>query len=177
MSGKSSRGTGLPDQEWLRAEQARVRAERAGYDWAYRGIGPIAGGGHARIVVEDVEFGPTERKDVRVLRELAAPQYGGFGWGYNGAGTSYAAAALLADALQLGDPDSCGLGTGAQARNDTLARLREDFCWDVLSQLDDQWRLRRGAVLRWVRGWYAEQGLADLPRAVTWLPPASPHRP
>ncbi len=35
----------------------------------------------------------------------------------------------------------------------------------------DEFRLRRGAVLRWVRGWYAEQQITDLPAAVATLPP------
>ncbi|MEK8175021.1 hypothetical protein NKH77_55960 [Streptomyces sp. M19] len=46
----------------------------------------------ARILVEKPEFGPTERQyGVTVLRELAEPEDGGFGWGYNGGGTSAAA--------------------------------------------------------------------------------------
>ncbi|GHC34250.1 hypothetical protein GCM10010308_60500 [Streptomyces vinaceusdrappus] len=45
-----------------------------------------------------------------VLRELAEPAAGGFGWGYNGGGTSAAAVAILDDALHLGDPVKCGIG-------------------------------------------------------------------
>ncbi|MBT1185142.1 hypothetical protein HET69_14250 [Streptomyces sp. CJ_13] len=50
---------------------------------------------------------PTQRRNVQVLRELRAKDeqsLGGFGWGYDGSGSSRAAAAILADALDLGDP-------------------------------------------------------------------------
>ncbi len=40
-------------------------------DWTYHGIDGIAGGDdYAHILVEEVEWGPTERQDVTVLREL-----------------------------------------------------------------------------------------------------------
>jgi hypothetical protein len=63
-----------------------------------------------------------------------------FGWGYNGGGASAAAELILGDA------------TGEQPSFD----LREAFCEDILTQLCDDWRLSRGAVLRWARGWYTE---------------------
>ncbi|MFE3559417.1 hypothetical protein ACFXKW_31860 [Streptomyces sp. NPDC059193] len=47
-----------------------------------------------------------------------------------------------------------------------LVRLREDFCEDVLSQFCDEWRLRRGVVLRWARAWYLQRGITDLPSAL-----------
>lgn len=125
----------------------------------------------ARILVEKPEFGPTERQDVTVLRELAEPKAGGFGWGYNGGGTSAAAAAILADALDLGDPDKCGIGYATYPEDEVLAQLREDFCDDVLSQLCDQWRLRRGVVLRWSLTWYLQRGIGELPAALRELPP------
>ncbi|MFD0297399.1 hypothetical protein [Streptomyces sp. NPDC127118] len=53
----------------------------------------------------------------------------------------------------------------------TLGALREDFCDDVLSQCCDQWRLRRGVVLRWARAWYLQQGINALPAALYVLPP------
>ncbi|GGN45840.1 DUF6166 domain-containing protein [Streptomyces fuscichromogenes] len=87
----------------------------------------------ARILVEKPEFGPTERQQgTTVLRELAEPENSGFGWGYNGGGTSAAAAAILADALALGDPDTCGIGYTAYPEDEVLVQLREDFCDDVL---------------------------------------------
>jgi hypothetical protein len=36
-----------------------------------------------------------------VLRALSPPEEGDFAWGYNGHGTSYTAAAVLADALDI----------------------------------------------------------------------------
>ncbi|WP_431776308.1 hypothetical protein [Streptomyces cucumeris] len=125
----------------------------------------------ARILVEEPEFGPTERQDVTVLRDLAEPEFGGFGWGYNGGGTSAAAAAILADALGLGDPDKCGIAYATSPEDEVLAQLREDFCDDVLSQLCDQWRLRRGVVLRWSLAWYLQRGINELPAALRQLPP------
>jgi len=79
-----------------------------------------------------------------------------FGWGHNGVGTGVAARAILADAM------------GIEPNDD----LREDFAADVLAYMCDEWRLRRGAILRWVRGWYAEHGIDRLPPAVANLPPA-----
>ncbi len=135
----------------------------------------VSADGRARIMVESTETGPTEREHAVVLRELAEPEYGGFYWGYSGGGPGRASSAILADALGLGDPDECGLGPLSHPRNDIFIALRNDFCWDVLSQLCEEWRLRRGAVLRWVRGWYAERGITALPQAVGQLPPIDPH--
>jgi hypothetical protein len=125
----------------------------------------------ARLLVEKPEDGPTERQNVEVLRELPEPDESGFGWGYNGGGTSAAAAAILADALDLGDPDECGIGYTAYPEDDALVRLREDFCHEVLSQACDESRLRRSAVLRWARGWYLQRGITALPTALRELPP------
>ena len=79
-------------------------------DWTYHGID----GGEddddddddeAHILVEEMEWGPTERQDVTVLRELLPqPGEGGFLWGYTGGGPTRAAAAILADALDLPGP-------------------------------------------------------------------------
>jgi hypothetical protein len=154
-----------------RAETDQRRASGpAGYEWTYHGTWPRgAVDDRARIVVEHTAFGPTERADTVILRELAAPF--GFGWGYNGGGPGRAAAAVLDDALELG-----GLGSNGVFRDRILDRLRYDFCWDVMSQMCGEWRLRRGVVLRWVRGWYAEHGITSLPRAAAGLPPADPHQ-
>lgn len=120
-----------------------------------------------RILVESAEPGPTERQNAKIFRELAASEdSGGFGWGYNGGGTSQAAAAVLADAMNV-DIELIEFPGGT---DQLLCRLREDFCEDVMSQLCDEWRLRRGAVLRWVRGWYAQYDLSELPTAVVELP-------
>jgi hypothetical protein len=164
-----------PEQD---GDEPRAAAGRPPGDWTYHGLGPlVTEDERAHILVEVTEFGPTERQKVTVLRELAEPAYGGFNWGYNGGGPGRAAAAILADALDLGDPDTCGIGPAASPRNITLGDLRFDFCWDVLTQFCEEWRMRRGAVLRWVRGWYAEHGITDLPQAAVQPPPASPHPP
>ncbi|MEU9858907.1 DUF6166 domain-containing protein [Streptomyces sp. NPDC047974] len=105
-----------------------------------------------------------------MLRELVVPKGGGFGWSYNGGGTSAAAAAILADALELGDPEKAGIGYASFSEDPVLADLREDFCDDVLSQFD-RWRLRRGAVLRWARAWYLQRGIGELPAALREIPP------
>jgi hypothetical protein len=120
-------------------------------------------------LVEKPESGPTERANAPVFRVLCPKDeetFGGFGWGYNGGGTSRAAAAVLADALDLGDPDACGMTMLAYPRNDTLVELREDFCVDVLAQFPAEWRIHRRAVLRWARGWYAEHNIAAVPEAI-----------
>jgi hypothetical protein len=114
-----------------------------------------------RIFVEQSKTGPTERETAKTLWELVQGRGTGwfglqFGWGYNGTGTSAAARAILADAM------------GVEPSDD----LREDFAADVLTYLCDEWRLRQGAVLRWVRGWYAEHGISSLPSSVANLPPA-----
>ena len=128
----------------------------------------------AHILVEDVESGPAERQGAAVLRELAEPADGGFGWGCNGTGPLRAAPAILADALSLGDPADRGPDPFPPRPDATLTTLRGDFTWDVTSQLCEEWRLRRGAVLRWVRDWYAEHGITGLPAAAAQLPPISP---
>lgn len=146
-------------------------------DRTYHGIDHPDGQAAARIFVEAAQYGPTEReiaqRDGRLcLWELHAfdeERGGGFGWGYNGGGTSRAAAAILADALD--EPqERYDFPTSVDRVAD---RLREDFCQDVLSQLCGEWRLRRGAVLRWARGWYAQQGITSLPPALADLPPVN----
>lgn len=153
-----------------------ARPRRSLYDWAYHGTGLVmSADDRAHILVEDVVFGTTERQGVAVLRELAEPPGGGFNWGYNGTGPLRAAAAILADALSLGDPTNCGMDPFSPQPDTTLIALRGDFTWDVTSQLCEEWRLRRGAVLRWVHDWYAEHGITGLPAAVAQLPPLSPY--
>ncbi|MEU0374923.1 hypothetical protein ABZ070_32940 [Streptomyces sp. NPDC006283] len=77
----------------------------------------------ARLLVERPKPGPTERQNVTVLRELKAKdedELGGDGWGYNGGGTSRAAGAILADALDLGTPEKDGLSMSEWPQDDTL---------------------------------------------------------
>lgn len=125
--------------------------DRADSDRTYHGLQQGADDGSAdeeewepaRLLVEQTRFGPTERESAAVLRKLEEPEHSGFGWGYNGGGTSATAAAILADALDL-DPDEFDL---IEADDETLESLREDFCTDVLAVCADEFRLRRGAVL------------------------------
>lgn len=148
---------------------------RSPEDWVYHGVVNQPSQEQPRIFVEQVAFGPTERQSVSVLRELIPPPDGGFLWGYTGGSPARAAQALLTDALAL--PTLGALDrTGARKGYDTLSvRLRNDFIFDVMSQLGDEWRLRRGAVLRWVRGWYVEHDLNHPPRAVLSPPAISPY--
>jgi hypothetical protein len=130
-------------------------------DRTYHGVQRDDDAENDRIEIELAEYGPTERQSVYVLETLyenpTPPMARDFGWGYNGGGTSAAAMVILRDAL------------GEEPSQD----LREDFCEDVLSQFCDEFRIRRGAVLRWVRGWYAERDTDELPQAVRDLPPIS----
>jgi hypothetical protein len=145
-------------------------------DWVYHGvIRRSANEEQPQIFVEQVAFGPTERRSVSVLRELIPPPHGGFLWGYTGGSPARAAEALLTDALGLPALDVLDK-TGPKMGYDTLSvRLRNDFTFDVMSQLSDDWRLRRGAVLRWVRGWYAEHDLDRVPEIVLTPPVISPY--
>jgi len=121
----------------------------------------------ARILIQKPEFGPTQRQQgVTVLREPAEPENSSFGWGCNGGGTNAVAAAILADALGPGDPDTCGIRYAAYPEDEVLAQLREDFCDDVLSPLCDQWRLRRGVILCWPRAGHLQGGIEELPAAL-----------
>lgn len=128
--------------------------------------------GRERILVETSEGHPGWGKEVTVLQELAVTQSqaSGLNWGYNGGGTSTSAAAILADALGLGGIDE-GWRPELDPDYPNFDALREDFCVDFLVQFGDEWRLDRTAVLRWARGWYAQSGIQDLPKALQVLPP------
>ncbi len=121
-----------------------------------------ANGWHpSRVLVEVPASGPTERQNVTVLDELASHEEGGdFGWGYNGHGTSYTAAAVLADALEL---DIEAIAFVGERPDETLADLREDFCAEVLTDLCDEWRLNRRAILRWAAAWFSQHDGTTLP--------------
>ncbi|MET9347769.1 DUF6166 domain-containing protein [Streptomyces termitum] len=128
--------------------------------------------GQPRILVEKRKLGPTERQvDDLVLYELTlrdAAALGGFNWGYSGSGPARAANAILADALDLGTPWTCGFE--GSTIDPVLQELSADFASDVLVQCCSQWRLSRPSVLRWCRGWYAQHGVDDLPTALRDLP-------
>lgn len=147
------------------------------YDWSYHGLGRSASpDDHAHILVEPATFGLYEKKDATVLRELPwSPTSGGFSWGYDGGGCRRAAEAILADALRPDDTTVKERRAPAGLDVRTFSRLQVDFTWDVVSQFADEWRMRRSAVLRWMRGWYADLGIANQPAAAIGLPPADPH--
>ncbi|MCZ4101039.1 hypothetical protein [Streptomyces sp. H39-C1] len=142
-------------------------------DRIYHGVQPVEDDDQqCRILVEKRKLGPTERQvDDLVLYELTpkdAEGLGGFEWGYSGSGPGRASDAILADALGLGDPWTSGF-TGGPA-DPVLQALSVDFASDVMVQCCSQWRLSRPGVLRWCRGWYAQQGVNDLPAALVDLP-------
>ncbi|MCM3920270.1 hypothetical protein ND748_01015 [Frankia sp. AiPs1] len=114
----------------------------------------------SRILVETPASGPTQREDAKVLREIAELADGGFGWGHNGSSTSRTAAVVLADALDL---DLEAVEFGGIRDGDPLGDLREDFCAEVLTDLCDEWRLNRRALVRWAAGWYHQRGITDAP--------------
>ncbi|MFD0381054.1 hypothetical protein [Streptomyces sp. NPDC127112] len=35
----------------------------------------------------------------------------------------------------------------------------------------DEWRLRRGVIVRWVHSWFIQRGITELPDALADLPP------
>jgi hypothetical protein len=149
--------------------------DRTSLDWTYHGL-PETVGARPRILVESTVWGLYEREDVQVLRELNSdPHLGGFHWGYNGGGPARAAGAVLADALMTGDRSSWERHDLSPDVLIVRSQVRVDFTWDVIGVLTPEWRMRRSAVLRWVRGWYADKDLSDLPSEVVGLPPADPH--
>lgn len=139
-------------------------------DWVYHGYEPEHG--PRRIDVETPESGPTQRESVTVLRRLRPQTSAGeghtFGWGYNGYGTSVAAAAILTDVLGL--PADLWWMTMSRAAEDELSvRLREDLCREILIDAADEWRLSRIAVLRWVCGWYTLNHVGPYPGVVAGI--------
>jgi hypothetical protein len=115
--------------------------------------------GIGQVWVEVAQDGPTERETrEEVLRKLcvvpAIAEDATFAWSYNGTGASETAAAVLDDAL--------GVMPSRQ--------LYEDFVQDVVMQFPDEWRMRHGAILRWIRGWAAQRQVPSLPPALTNLP-------
>lgn len=143
-------------------------------DWVYHGYEP--GEGPRQIDVETSASGPTQRESVTVLRRLR-PQTSTieghtFGWGYNGNGTSVAAAAIITDVLDL--PRDLWWMTMSRAdegqlEDTMLVRLREDLCREVLIDAADEWRLSRIALLRWICGWYTLNHVGPYPAVVAGI--------
>ncbi|MER5322391.1 DUF6166 domain-containing protein [Streptosporangium roseum] len=130
-------------------------------DRTYYGVTSSETGGNW-IEVAKTEFGQTERDTTSALYHLTPigmyEDVDEFTWGYTKTGPHATGLAVLADAL------------GQEPSKDLL----EAFVDDVVSQFPNEWRMRRGAVLRWARGWYAQHNIDILPAALRDLPPTSP---
>lgn len=114
----------------------------------------------SRIFVELAEWGPTERQEPVVLRELQPlDSTVSFRWNYLGNGPTAAAEAILNDALGF-EPDR---------------PLRNAFIEDFIAHCSNDFRLRRGAILRWARGLLEQKGVPteQLPPVLGNLPPTS----
>lgn len=114
----------------------------------YHGLPKIEENGGQHISVEQFGGGPTERKQVETLYLLESlyQHYGPyeFWWGYTGSGAHRAAESILVDALSK------------QKSEDLPPWMAHAFCVDVVAHLDDEWHLNVRMILRWVRGWCAE---------------------
>jgi hypothetical protein len=117
-------------------------------------------GNDGSVVVQGFGSGWTERENKKVLRVLAPlDPVVPFNWGYIGSGSNQVAIAILADALGI--------------PGDKVAMfLYQDFTADFVSQFPDEFRIRRFAVLRWVRGVCCDKNMHDFPAE---LPPADPY--
>jgi hypothetical protein len=146
-------------------------------DWTYHGKYRETGDqATAQILVEQVDLGPGPQREGAVLREISPPADGGFLWGYTGGSPTRVAEALLADALELPSLEALGntdLGPGLDR---LWVQIRDDFIMEVISQQCSEWRMRRSALLRWVRGWYADHDLSAVPPAALHVRPADPRR-
>ncbi len=101
---------------------------------AYHGI---QGDNFARIFAEEPEIGPPQREHATVINEIRCESElnNAFRWGYDGSGPSRAAAAILADALDLGDPAAVGMALHRDREADPmLAALREDTSRGLLQR-------------------------------------------
>jgi hypothetical protein len=124
-------------------------------------------------LVEESWINHPMESNPKVLRELECEDTrpNSFRWGYDGVGPSVSAAAILTDALGLGDSRAVGIAVDSPSPNEILHPLREAFCIEVIAQLCDEWRLRRSVVLRWARTWYLQCSITELPVALRELPP------
>lgn len=125
---------------------------------------------YCRIFVEKPEHGPTQRESVTVLCEMTVTydaingvDYSNFEWGYDGGGPYRTAAALLADALDLGTPEDAGMAWWDGDLDEGMKQLCMAFRADVVVQLCDEWRLSAETVRRWARDWHLQGHVADMP--------------
>lgn len=91
------------------------------------------------------------------LRELTSPDPAmTFNWGYTGSGANQVSRAILGDALGI----------------TVSLPMYQAFTADFVAQFPAEFRLRQGAVLRWVRGYLCDRGRHDFPEQI---PPVDPH--
>lgn len=129
-------------------------------DWTYHGKYREPGNeASAQLLVEQVDLGPAAEREGAVLREIKPPADGGFLWGYTGGSAARVAEALLADALELPRLQVLGSTDLGPGLDRLWLQIRNDFIEEVISQQCSEWRMRRSALLRWVRGWYAGHGI------------------
>lgn len=111
-----------------------------------------------RIFVEPFISGWTGRDKAERIRELAPiDPVVTFNWGYIGSGSNQVAQAILGDALDA---------------KDVPQFLYQAFTADLVSQFGSEFRIRQGAVLRWLRGFLCAEGRHDFPAP---LPPVDPY--
>jgi len=79
-----------------------------------------------------IENGPV----LRMLPHIVVHSPTGLNWGYGGSGPADLALSLLTDAL------------GSRRRAEALY---QDFKWDVIATLPDDWALTKQEILEWVR--------------------------
>jgi hypothetical protein len=114
-------------------------------------------GAEGRVFVDELGAGWTERESAERLRELQPiDPVIAFNWGYIGSGSNQVAQAILRDALGVDEPPQF---------------LYQGFTADFVSQFPDEFRIRQGAVLRWVRGLLCGMDRHDFPV----LPPVDPY--
>lgn len=119
----------------------------------YHGLADVDDDNGHPIVAELGGGGPTQRDRAEQLYELANPHRDNgrqtFLWGYDGSNPQDTARVLLTDALSV----------------DPTEELRWAFVNDFVAhwQGDQEWWLPRRTVLRWVKGWCAENRIDILP--------------
>lgn len=174
---EGSRAVSTGDDGALHARDGSTIVDSSPADWTYHGKYRQPGDqATAQILVEQVDLGPGPQRAGTVLREISPPADGGFLWGYAGGSPTRVAEALLADALELPRLDllgDTGMGPGLER---LWVQIRNDLIMEVISQQCSEWRMRRCALLRWVRGWYADHGLDAVPQPALHVRVSDPRR-
>jgi hypothetical protein len=111
-------------------------------------------GSDGKVVVQRLRNGKLVSSGSKVLVELTSPDpIMTFNWGYIGSGANMVSIAILADALEV------------PAEKITLP-IYQAFTGDFVSQFPAEFRIRRYAVLRWVRGYFCLKGTHNFPAEV-----------